>query len=87
MGFLNEKHGMTMLGKTPEGTCPICAVKHDPEMPHNRDSLTYQYKFYDENGRWPTWNDAMAHCPEALQELWKKALTEKGVNLGEEAKR
>lgn len=87
MGFLKEKHGMTMLGKTPEGTCPICAVKHDPEQPHNRDSLCYQYKFYDENGRWPTWIDAMAHCSEELQEFWKQTLTEKGVDLGEEAQK
>lgn len=51
MGYLKEVHGMTLLGKTPEGTCPECAVKHDPEQPHNRDSLTYQYKFYDQHGR------------------------------------
>lgn len=40
MGYLKEVHGMTLLGKTPEGTCPECAVKHDPEQPHNRDSHT-----------------------------------------------
>lgn len=47
MGYLKEVHGMTLLGKTPEGTCQECAVKHSPEQPHNRDSLAYQYKFYD----------------------------------------
>ena len=67
MGYLKEIHGMTLLGRTPEGTCPECAVKHDPEQPHNRDSLTYQYKFYDQHGRWPTWADAMAHCPDVLE--------------------
>lgn len=41
MGYLKEVHGMTLLGKTPEGTCPKCAVKHSPEQPHNRDSLAY----------------------------------------------
>ena len=60
MGFLQEKHGIMMLGRTPEGTCPMCAVKHDPRMPHNRDSLTYQYKFYDQHGRFPSWADAQA---------------------------
>lgn len=50
MGYLKEVHGMTLLGKTPEGTCPECAVKHSPEQPHNRDSLAYQYKFYDKHG-------------------------------------
>ena len=59
--------GMTLIGRTPEGTCPECAVKHDPEQPHNQDSLTYQYKFYDQHGRWPTWADAMAHCSDELK--------------------
>lgn len=67
MGFLKEKHGITMIGKAPEGTCPECAVKHDPWQPHNKDSLTYQYKFYDEHGRLPTWEDAMAHCDEDIK--------------------
>ena len=37
MGYLKKIYGMALLGKTPEGTCPECAVKHDPEQPHNRD--------------------------------------------------
>lgn len=81
MGYLNERHGATMLGKTPEGTCQMCAVKHDPQMPHNRDSLTYQYKFYDEHGRWPTWKDAMAHCPEEIKAAFTEALQERGVEV------
>lgn len=79
MGFLKEVHGMTLLGRVPDGTCPECAVKHDPDQPHNRDSLTYQYKFYDKHGRWPTWEDAMAHCTDGIKEFWKNALAEKGV--------
>jgi len=81
MGHLMQKHGISMLGRTPEGTCPECAVKHQPESPHNQQSLTYQYKFYDENGRWPTWDDAMAHCTEGIKELWKEALIEAGVKF------
>ena len=72
MGFLMERHGMMMPGKTPPGTCPECAVAHDPEMPHNRDSLAYQYKFYDQHGRFPTWKDAMAHCTPAIQQKRKE---------------
>ena len=45
------------------GVCQVCAVKHDPEQPHNRDSLYYQYRFYAEHKRWPTWADAMSHMP------------------------
>ena len=50
MGYLKENYNIQMLGEAPEGTCPECAVVHNPEMPHNKDSLTYQYKFYDKNG-------------------------------------
>lgn len=81
MSFLKSRHGMVMIGKVPEGTCPECAVKHDPSQPHNRDSLVYQYKFYDKHGRWPTWRDAMAHCSEEVKQLWTEALEERGVNL------
>lgn len=81
MGFLEERHGIRMLGKTPPGTCPECAAKHGPDQPHNRDSLAYQYKFYDEHGRWPTWEDAMAHCPEWIRAAWIEALREKGVEV------
>lgn len=81
MGYLKEVHGMTMLGNVPEGTCQECAVKHDPEQPHNRDSLAYQYKFYDQHGRWPTWADAMAHCPEEIKKHWTQALRERGVKI------
>lgn len=82
MGKLQEMHGMTLLGKTPDGTCPMCAVKHDPEQPHNQQSLAYQYKFYDQHGRFPTWADAMKHCPDEIKAFWVEALTEQGVEIG-----
>lgn len=81
MGFLKEKHGMALIGRVPEGTCPECAVKHDPEQPHNRDSLAYQYKFYDKHGRWPTWEDAMAHCSDDIKEFWRMELSRRGVSV------
>lgn len=82
MGFLQEKHGIVMLNRTPPGTCPMCAVEHDPEMPHNRDSLAYQYKFYDQHGRFPSWADAMAHCDQAMKEAWTAALEARGIDVG-----
>ncbi len=84
MGHLKEKHGMTLLGNTPPGTCPMCAVTHDPEMPHNLQSLAYQYKFYDIHGRWPTWADAMAHCSDEIKAYWCSALAERGIVVDEE---
>ena len=59
--------------------CQVCATKHDPEQPHNRDSLYYQLSFREDNGRWPTWADAMAHCEDAVKAAWKKELIKLGV--------
>ncbi len=81
MGYLQQRHGCMMLGKTHEGTCTECAVAHDPGMPHNQQSLAYQYHFYDQHGRWPTWEDAMAHCTEEVKEQWKVALRERGIEV------
>ncbi len=85
MGYLKNNFGMVMIHRTPDGTCPLCAVRHDPCDPHNRDSLVYQYKFYDQHGRWPTWSDAMAHCTPEIQSFWREALMERGINVEEEA--
>lgn len=78
MGYLYDLHGITLVGETPDGTCPECAAKHGPNQPHNRDSLVYQYKFYDKYGRMPTWEDAMVHCPEDIRRLWKEVLEKRG---------
>jgi len=82
MKIIPGKHlrGFDLLGP-PLGTCPECAVKHDPEIPHNKGSLFYQYKFYNEHGRWPTWEDAMAHCSEEMKEFWRQELKKRGVEI------
>ncbi len=71
-----------LLGEVPPGTCSMCATEHDSAQPHNLLSLAYQYKFYDEYGRWPTWEDAMAHCSKDVQAKWIKALKEYGIDVG-----
>lgn len=82
MGYLQERHGMMMLPAQPrEGQCPECGIFHDPDQPHNRDSMLYQYRFYDEHGRWPTWVDAMAHCKDDVKALWVDALKAQGVDI------
>ena len=75
-----EMKEMKLLPAAP-GTCPECAVTHEPDQPHDKHSLFYQYKFYRDNGRWPTWKDAMAHCSEDMQRLWIDALKERGVKV------
>jgi hypothetical protein len=64
-----------------EGTCPECATKHNPEQPHNQRSLYYQTKFYMENGRYPTWKDAMEHCSEEVKAWWIVQLKEHGIEV------
>lgn len=64
-----------------KGTCLECGVKHEPELPHNQQSLFYQYKFYNDHGRWPTWKDAMEHCSEEMKEIWINELKSRGIEV------
>lgn len=80
MGELKQVGAFKMLPPKPD-VCQVCATKHEPEEPHNQQSLYYQYYFYADNERWPTWKDAMAHCTPELQEKWIAALKEKGVKI------
>lgn len=78
--LIKGKHleGWTML-PAKEGTCEHCATAHEASLPHNQQSIFYQYTFYNLNGRWPTWEDAMAHCEPEMQEQWWKGLAEHGI--------
>ena len=42
--------------------CDICLTHHAPDTPHCKDSLYYQCTFYAKYNRWPSWEDATAHC-------------------------
>lgn len=63
------------------GKCPICAADHPAEFSHNRDSLYYQMRFRQENGRFPTWKDAAAHCTEEIKRQWAAAYAERGIKI------
>lgn len=79
-GIIPGKHlGALGLLPAPGGTCEACAVAHPVEQPHNQQSLFYQYSFYNEVARWPTWADAMAHCKPEVQSYWAESLAKKGV--------
>ena len=73
--------GSLMLLPPAPDVCQECAVKHDPKMPHDQQSLYYQYAFYARHGRWPTWADAMDHCTEEVKSVWTEALKELGVEV------
>lgn len=62
-----------------KGLCPACATRHAEVDPHNQQSLFWQMKFYQDNGRAPTWNDAMAHCTPQMKAAWRAELAKMGV--------
>ncbi len=64
--------------------CQECAGKHRPNEPHNKNSLYYQYHFKAEYGRWPTWEDAIAHCEERIKKMWREELTKLGAAIKED---
>ncbi len=60
--------------------CQYCAVKHNPEQPHNAQSFYYAFWFNATYNRSPTWNDAMAHCSEEVKKEWLAYLTKLGID-------
>lgn len=72
---------MLMPVDTSHGECSQCARVHDPDQPHDQQALHWQYSFYAEHDRWPTWHDAMAHCDEQTRAAWIEALRTQGVDL------
>lgn len=68
---------MQLLPCAPD-VCQECAVKHESWQAHNQQSLYYQFKFHSKNGRFPTWEDAIAHCTYDIRKQWKIELTELG---------
>lgn len=83
--LIEEKDSHFQLMPCAPGVCQECATDHDPGMPHNQQSLYYQYHFYALQGRWPTWADAMAHCTEEVKDTWTQALRECGVEVSTDA--
>ena len=71
--------GMVLLPAKP-GTCPECATTHETWEPHNLD-LFYQYHFWGEHGRFPTWKDAMAHCSDVIKASTTEVLKEHGIEV------
>lgn len=69
---------MMLMPPDDESVCPICARDHEPDQPHDAQSLYYMYRFYSSRGRWPTWADAIAHCSAEVQEHWKSTLQDHG---------
>lgn len=41
----------------------------------------YIYRFFEVEGRVPTWEDAMEHCRSEVQETWREELRRGGVAI------
>ena len=82
MGYLKDRFGMTLMPAKP-GVCPKCGRDHEDSFPHDRDSMLYQYTFYDENGIFPSWADAMAHCSEGVKAYWMEQFAARGIDPNE----
>lgn len=65
----------------PPDLCQTCAVKHEPGEPHDQQSFFYQFVFYNEHGRSPTWADAMAHCADEVKAAWVAELAKFGITV------
>jgi hypothetical protein len=64
-----------------DNKCPICAVDHDVDYPHDATTFYYRFLFKNQHGRDATWSDAMLHCPEEIRERWSKGLTDIGIDV------
>lgn len=54
------------------GICPICAIKHAADQPHNCESAYYRMRFRRRYGRGVTWQDACAHCTDKVRETERR---------------
>lgn len=75
---VTKKIGNAHLMPPRAGVCAICGHDHPVALPHNAQSLYYQYAFYGEHGRWPTWADACAHVSPIVAAEWQKILRDQG---------
>lgn len=67
-----------------QDVCPECATKHEPDQPHNQQSLYYRMQFRIKYGRSPIWEDAMSHCNEETKRIWRDELVKAGEKLGKQ---
>lgn len=68
---------MTLLPPPPDA-CQQCGVKHQANEPHNQESLFWQIHFNRIHGRWPSWQDAAAHCDPEVQQIVKETVEAAG---------
>lgn len=61
--------------------CQECARHHEPDQPHDPQSLYWRTKRNIEGRSAPTWKEAMEHCSPEMKAAWVEALAEKGMTV------
>jgi hypothetical protein len=78
--FQTQQRVLKLLPPT-SNMCPVCAIAHPEDYPHDANSVYYKYYFHQQHQRFPTWRDAMVHCSPELQEVWCEHLESLGVDI------
>lgn len=79
-----RRDGLLLLPARP-GVCPLCAVDHTNEAPHDAQSLFYRTRFLGKYGREPRWSDALAHMTgERTVWNWVMELRRRGLWTAED---
>ena len=60
--------------------CQVCGSDHGAGEAHDPTSVYYQYAFYENNGRYPSWRDSIAHLDAEHQQHWLDELAEQGLD-------
>lgn len=81
LGFEKDSTSQMFLLPPQPWLCQECAVEHEPEIPHNPQTLFYQVWFNFHHGRDATWADAMEHCSDETKAAWTEHLIARGVDI------
>lgn len=70
--------GLLRSFRVSKKACPRCGMMHGPEEPHDPSSKLFKSYTLAHTGLLPTWEDAVADCPEPLQGLIAAELNKLG---------
>lgn len=83
--------GLTLCCSVASGIIDILRgdfLKFNWLVPVGYIALLYLYVFdgepdtpIEENGRWPTWADAMSHCSPEIKGFWRLELEKRGIDV------
>lgn len=75
---------MMLLPPHPDA-CQVCARKHQPDQPHDAQSLYWHTARRLQGLPPPTWADALEHVAPEVREAWVAGLAKHGVVVDPQA--